>query len=151
MMVRRIGIRVFAGLAAGGFIGWMAASDGMGVVKARQQEEKPSSAGGTPKVLPVPDFEFKGKVGKTYKDSDPPQFPQPVKAPRGAPNVVLILLDDTGFGQYSARSAAASRRRRSIGWPRTGCGTTGFTPRPCAVRLGLRSSPAAITIPPPRA
>jgi arylsulfatase len=40
-------------------------------------------------------------VGRTYKTSDPPQFPQPVKAPAGAPNVVLILLDDSGFGQYS--------------------------------------------------
>lgn len=56
----------------------------------------------TPKVLPRPDFHFPGKVGKTYKESDPPQFPQPIQAPKGAPNVVLILLDDTGFGQYSA-------------------------------------------------
>ncbi|MCK7599008.1 arylsulfatase [Microbulbifer sp. CAU 1566] len=55
----------------------------------------------TPEVLPRPDFHFKGKVGKTYKDSDPPEFPQPVQAPKGAPNVVLIMLDDTGFGQYS--------------------------------------------------
>ena len=56
---------------------------------------------GTPKVLPRPDFHFPGKVGKTYLTSDPPQFPQPVAAPQDAPNVVLILLDDTGFGQYS--------------------------------------------------
>jgi arylsulfatase len=56
---------------------------------------------GTPKVLPRPDFHFPGKVGKTYKESDPPQFPKPVAAPEGAPNVVLILLDDTGFGQYA--------------------------------------------------
>ena len=57
---------------------------------------------GTPTVLPRPDFKFQGKVGKTYLDSDPPEFPQPVQAPKGAPNVVLILLDDTGFGQYGA-------------------------------------------------
>ena len=56
----------------------------------------------TPADLPRPDFKFQGKVGKTYKESDAPQFPQPVKPPKGAPNVVLILLDDTGFGQYSA-------------------------------------------------
>ena len=60
-----------------------------------------SAAEGTPRVLPRPDFQFKGKIGKTYKTSDPPQFPQPVQAPKGAPNIVLILLDDTGFGQYS--------------------------------------------------
>lgn len=56
---------------------------------------------GTPDVLPRPDFRFPGEVGRTYLDSDPAQFPQPVKAPNGAPNIVLILLDDAGFGQFS--------------------------------------------------
>lgn len=56
---------------------------------------------GTPIVLPRPDFHFPGNVGRTYVDSDPPQFPQPVQAPKGAPNVVLILIDDAGFGQFS--------------------------------------------------
>jgi len=54
-----------------------------------------------PRELPRLDFEFRGKVGRTYKESDPPQFPQPVQAPAQAPNVVLVLLDDSGFGQYS--------------------------------------------------
>ena len=56
---------------------------------------------GTPSVLPRPDFHFPGNVGRTYRDSDPPQFPQPVQAPKGAPNVLLILLDDAGFGQFT--------------------------------------------------
>jgi arylsulfatase len=60
-----------------------------------------AQSGGSPSVLPRPDFHFSGNVGRTFEDSDPAQFPQPVKAPNGAPNVVLILLDDTGFGQYS--------------------------------------------------
>jgi arylsulfatase A-like enzyme len=51
-------------------------------------------------VLPRPDFHFPGNVGRTYLDSDPAQFPQPVQAPKGAPNVVLILIDDAGFGQF---------------------------------------------------
>lgn len=55
----------------------------------------------TPEVLPRPDFHFPGNVGRTIADSDPPQFPQPVPAPDGAPNVVLILLDDVGYGQFS--------------------------------------------------
>src|SRR5262245_26118475 len=55
----------------------------------------------TPSVLPRPDFHFPGNVGRTYQDSDPPQFPQPVKAPKGAPNVLIILIDDAGFGQFS--------------------------------------------------
>jgi arylsulfatase A-like enzyme len=51
--------------------------------------------------LPIPDPAFKGKVGETYKDSTP-DYPQPVKAPAAAPNVLLILLDDVGFGMTSA-------------------------------------------------
>src|SRR5262249_24874491 len=57
--------------------------------------------GQTPTVLPRPDFHYNGQVGRTILDSDPPVFPQPAQAPKGAPNVLLILLDDTGFGQYS--------------------------------------------------
>jgi len=49
--------------------------------------------------LPRPDFRFKGQVGRTYQDSDPPTFPQVVRPPKGAPNVLLILLDDAGYGQ----------------------------------------------------
>ncbi|MGH8585086.1 MAG: arylsulfatase [Gammaproteobacteria bacterium] len=48
--------------------------------------------------LPIRDLVFKGKIGRTFEDSKP-DFPQGVKAPKGAPNVVLILLDDVGFGQ----------------------------------------------------
>jgi len=55
----------------------------------------------TPAVLPRADFHFPGSVGRTYLESDPPQFPQAVAAPKGAPNVLLILIDDTGFGQFS--------------------------------------------------
>src|SRR5262245_64826449 len=62
---------------------------------------EPTPSPGTPTVLPRPDFHFTGSVGRTFKDSDPPQFPQPVQAPKGAPNVVLILIDDAGFGQFS--------------------------------------------------
>ena len=59
------------------------------------------STAGTPSVLPRPDFHFPGEVGRTYLDSDPAQFPKPVQAPEGAPNILLILLDDVGFGQFS--------------------------------------------------
>jgi arylsulfatase len=51
--------------------------------------------------LPIPDPAFKGRIGKTVDDSTP-DYPQPVKAPKGAPNVLLILLDDVGFGMTSA-------------------------------------------------
>lgn len=55
----------------------------------------------TPPVLPRPDFRFQGTVGRTYLESDPAQFPHMVQAPKGAPNILLILLDDVGFGQFS--------------------------------------------------
>jgi arylsulfatase A-like enzyme len=67
----------------------------------KQSSEKSDAVSGTPTILPRPDFHFAGSVGRTYLDSDPAQFPQPVKAPKGAPNIVLILLDDAGFGQFS--------------------------------------------------
>lgn len=40
---------------------------------------------------------YQGHIGKTLADSKE-WWPQPVKAPAGAPNVVWILLDDVGFG-----------------------------------------------------
>ncbi|MBL8850140.1 MAG: arylsulfatase, partial [Planctomycetaceae bacterium] len=50
--------------------------------------------------LPQPDPPFQGKVGATLKDSLP-SYPLPVKATAGAPNVLIILLDDVGFGMSS--------------------------------------------------
>ena len=50
--------------------------------------------------LPKPDPKFKGKISETYQDSTP-DYPQPVKAAAGAPNVLLVLLDDVGFGMCS--------------------------------------------------
>ncbi|KQV79264.1 sulfatase-like hydrolase/transferase [Rhizobium sp. Root1220] len=63
-----------------------------------------SSCTATPKapvVLPMTEPRFQGEVGRTFRDSDPPQFLQSVRPPKGAPNVVVILLDDAGFGQFS--------------------------------------------------
>ena len=51
-------------------------------------------------VLPASSPPFKGQIGLSAKDSRS-DFPRPVVAPKGAPNVVLILLDDVGFGASS--------------------------------------------------
>jgi len=51
-------------------------------------------------VLPMPDPAFKGKIGLTPADSVK-DFPKPVTAPEGAPNVLIILTDDVGFGASS--------------------------------------------------
>jgi Sulfatase len=51
-------------------------------------------------VLPKPQPPFQGVIGRTVKDSKP-DFPKGVEAPQGAPNVLLILTDDVGFGASS--------------------------------------------------
>ncbi len=48
-------------------------------------------------VLPLVAETTAGKVGRTYKDSRPYQV-APVQPPAGAPNAVIAMLDDTGFG-----------------------------------------------------
>jgi arylsulfatase len=42
--------------------------------------------------------EFGGRIGRDWRDSEPWWPPMPVP-PEGAPNVVLIVLDDVGFAQ----------------------------------------------------
>ncbi|MEW6584276.1 MAG: arylsulfatase [Nitrospirota bacterium] len=51
-------------------------------------------------VLPKPEPSFKGKIGRTYKDSQPDKIPV-AKAPVGAPNVLVVLIDDVGYGAWS--------------------------------------------------
>jgi arylsulfatase len=41
---------------------------------------------------------FPGKLGRTIEESSP-AWPEPIRAHEGAPNVLFIILDDTGFGQ----------------------------------------------------
>ncbi|MCC9606185.1 sulfatase-like hydrolase/transferase [Blastopirellula sp. JC732] len=50
--------------------------------------------------LPLSEPSFKGKIEKTFKGSEQ-DYPQPVAPPQGAPNVLLILIDDLGFGHPS--------------------------------------------------
>jgi arylsulfatase A-like enzyme len=55
---------------------------------------------GSGNSLPHPEPPFKGKIGRTAKVSTP-DFPAGIEAPKGAPNVLLILTDDVGFGASS--------------------------------------------------
>ena len=54
-------------------------------------------------VLPIPDPQWVGVTTYDAKDPDT-TFPpiNPVRPPAGAPNVLVILLDDVGFGASSA-------------------------------------------------
>lgn len=52
-------------------------------------------------VLPYAEPRFRGNIGTTFQDSDPAVFPKAIRAPAGAPNILLVLLDDVGFGQFA--------------------------------------------------
>jgi arylsulfatase len=50
-------------------------------------------------VLPIRRPPFAGVAGKTLGDSQPDwELIGHVKPPAGAPNVLLVLIDDAGFG-----------------------------------------------------
>src|SRR5207249_8870299 len=49
---------------------------------------------------PHPDPPFQGVAHRTLEGSQP-DFPHPVTAPQDAPNVLLVLVDDAGFGNPS--------------------------------------------------
>jgi arylsulfatase A-like enzyme len=56
-------------------------------------------------ILPHPTQPFSGKVGLTYKTSEPVKTQLKLPETFGienAPNVLLVLIDDVGFGQFSS-------------------------------------------------
>ena len=52
-------------------------------------------------VLPPADPLFGGRIEMSFKDSQA-DFPKPLRAPEGAPNVLLIMGDDIGYGHMGA-------------------------------------------------
>ncbi len=61
----------------------------------------PGSASSTMTIsgeqLPPPSTKFGGVINRSVKDSKP-FWPSRVVPPKGAPNVLLIMTDDSGFG-----------------------------------------------------
>ncbi|WP_395659783.1 sulfatase-like hydrolase/transferase [Nocardioides sp.] len=54
-------------------------------------------------VLPVPDKKFGGTAGRTLRESVPDwSFVPGIQAPEGAPNVLVVLIDDAGFGSIDS-------------------------------------------------
>jgi arylsulfatase A-like enzyme len=51
--------------------------------------------------------QFSGVIGRTTDESDP-AWPALVRAEKGAPNVLLLVLDDTGFGQLGCYGSPIS-------------------------------------------
>jgi arylsulfatase len=72
----------------------LVAASGISATAPSAQAQQPQE------ILPKPEAPFQGKIGRTVKDSTP-DFPKGVEAPAGAPNVLLILTDDVGFGASS--------------------------------------------------
>ena len=66
---------------------------------------------------------FGGVIGRTYRESTP-WWPAVPRAPRGAPNVVFIVLDDVGFCRSRLLRRRRSRRRT---WTRLAAGGLRYT------------------------
>jgi len=66
------------------------------VLTASCEQSKPATPSGDPRMAG-----FKGKIAKSFADSKE-DWPERPKAPAGAPNVLIILLDDVGFAQLGS-------------------------------------------------
>jgi hypothetical protein len=65
-------------------------------------------------ILPVPEPQPPTITELDARNAKPPPRFE-VKAPKGAPNVVVVLLDDIGFGQSSAFGGPCGKTRGR--WP----------------------------------
>ena len=112
-MFKQVHLYPYLMLAMGGLIGCSAGADSSNPhgQPGASQAERPSAAKvgettadgmpvGEQEVLPHPQQPFQGKIGRTAADSTP-DFPKPLEAPKGAPNVLLIMTDDVGWGASS--------------------------------------------------
>lgn len=88
------------------------------------------------RYLPNPPEAFGGEINLSAKDSKP-YWPPQIVPPKGAPNILLIMTDDAGYGSQ-ALSAASYRHRRSTGSRSRDCATRSSTPRRSARRHGQR-------------
>lgn len=97
-------------------------------------------------ILPIPDRPHVGLV--TYDAKDPnTKYPpiEPVRPPDGAPNVLVILIDDVGFGASSAFGGPCETPNFEK-LANAGLRYNRFHRRPFALRRAPRCSPAVTTI-----
>lgn len=84
-------------------------------IQAQQITGTPGSPGATTSIngkqLPPPDPKFGGVIKEKASESTPWWAPR-VVPPKGAPNVLLIMTDDQGFGAPST----SRLRKRSVTW-----------------------------------
>ena len=66
-----------------------------------------------------PGTTFPGTIGLTI-DQSSPAWPEPLRAKEGTPNVLFIVLDDTGYGQlgcYGSPIETPNLDSTGRGWP----------------------------------
>ena len=85
--------------------------------------------------LPIRRTPFDGTVNRTLDGSQPDWdlIGHPT-APEGAPNVLLVLIDDAGFGNPSTFGGPIQTPNYTRDRRRQGCATTGSTSPRCALR-----------------
>ena len=78
-------------------------------------------------MLPIPDRPAPGLTTYDAKDPDT-AFPpiEPLLPPEGAPNVLIVLLDDVGFGASSAFGGPCRHADRRAAGRRAGCSYNRF-------------------------
>ena len=104
------------------------------VTQANAQQTPTQSPAVNRTVLPIPVAPFNGTMVLRPKESTP-SFPSKVAAPAGAPNVVLILLDDIGFGETSTFGGPVPYPdARQTGRQRSSLSTVSTPPRSAARR-----------------
>jgi arylsulfatase A-like enzyme len=90
------------------FLGAMLAAAVMAAAPSARAQVQTTGTPGSPsatttidgKQLPPPDPKFGGVIKDSAVDSKP-YWPPTVVPPKGAPNVLLIMTDDQGYGVYS--------------------------------------------------
>jgi arylsulfatase len=101
--MKRSRIWTVAVLAVGAFLGGVASSefhpDRLWAAQPQADEKTPYPLDRT--ILPIPEPKLAPNATLDARNAKaPPRFE--VKPPAGAPNVLIVLIDDMGFGQASA-------------------------------------------------
>ena len=92
-------------VTCGVLLGWLTASGKLATVFAQEVTREACDTDLRPadvsrEVLPIPEPPFNGVIKETATASTT-DFPKAVTPPKGAPNVLLIMTDDVGFGAAS--------------------------------------------------
>jgi hypothetical protein len=68
------------------------------LLRRLKMAQKPEITGR--EILPIPDIPARGKMALDARNAEFPPI-EPLRPPKGSPNVVIVLFDDMGFGAPS--------------------------------------------------